>query len=67
MSPQETELLRAALVGLVGSDDPDELRQMEKLFVPATTPDTAAMLNAIRALLSLTARPASGGTAEGAE
>lgn len=46
-------ILRAAVVGLVGSDDREELEQMEMAIRIAPVPecDKAASINAIRALL----------------
>ena len=45
--------LRRALVGLIGAETPDELRQMEAAMrlMPAPEADKAVSLNAIHALL----------------
>jgi outer membrane protein TolC len=50
---QQRDRLRAALVGLVGAEHPDELRAMEATlrFVPAPDSDKVAMINAIHILL----------------
>lgn len=47
-------MLRAALVGLVGSDSEQELRQMEATvrILPAPDADKAVSINAIHALLA---------------
>lgn len=47
-------LLRAALVGLIGTDSEQELRQMEATMrtLPALGADRAVSINAIHALLS---------------
>jgi hypothetical protein len=47
-------ILRAALVGLIGSDSEQELRQMEATMrvLPAPDADKAASINAIHALLA---------------
>lgn len=49
----QRDLLRKALVGLVGADDPAELRNMELIMrsLPAPEADKAATINAIHALL----------------
>ncbi len=49
-------LLRKALVGLVGSDNKDELNQMEAVLRAAPMPDKdkADTINAIHALLEVT-------------
>lgn len=49
----QRDLLRKALVGLVGADDPAELRNMELVMrgLPAPEADKAATINAIHALL----------------
>lgn len=57
-------LLRSALVGLIGADTEDELRQMESAvrLLPAPDEDKAVSINAIHALLSTmtpTTEPAS--------
>ena len=45
--------LRAALIGLIGAETPEELRQMEAAMrlMPAPDADKAVCLNAIHALL----------------
>jgi hypothetical protein len=45
--------LRSALVGLVGAEDQEELRQMETMLraMPVPEDDIAASINAIHALL----------------
>ncbi|MEY2632458.1 MAG: hypothetical protein RIR00_1112 [Pseudomonadota bacterium] len=50
----QAAMLRAALVGLVGADDEDELRQMEAALrlLPAPDSDKAVTINAIHALLA---------------
>jgi hypothetical protein len=47
-------LLRAALVGLIGADSEQELRQMEVTMrlLPAPAEDKAVSINAIHALLA---------------
>lgn len=52
----QRDLLRKALVGLVGADDPAELRNMELIMrsLPAPEADKAATINAIHALLATT-------------
>jgi len=47
-------MLRAALVGLIGVDGEDELRQMEATMrlLPAPDADKAVSINAIHALLA---------------
>jgi len=47
--------LKAALIGLVGASEKDELEKMEMLIRVALVPDTdkGGMLNAIRALVEL--------------
>ena len=47
-------MLRAALVGLIGVDGEDELRQMETTMrlLPAPDADKAVSINAIHALLA---------------
>jgi hypothetical protein len=47
-------LLRSALVGLVGSDNPDELKEMEMALriLPAPEEDKANSINAIRTLIN---------------
>ncbi len=49
----QRDMLRKALVALVGADDPDELRSMELVMrgLPAPEADKAATINAIHALL----------------
>lgn len=50
---KKNEILRKALIGLVGSDDKDELEQMEasiRMF-PAPDEDYAVTINAIHAIL----------------
>lgn len=50
---EERDRLRAALVGMVGASDPDELRAMELAMrsLPAPDSDKAVTVNAIHALL----------------
>lgn len=50
---QQRDRLRAALVGLVGSDDPAELEHMEEVIRSAQAPDAdkAASINAIHVLI----------------
>ncbi len=50
----QRDMLRNALVGLVGSDNLDELRSMELTMrvLPAPEADKAATINAIHALLA---------------
>lgn len=50
---QERDRLRAALVGLVGAEDVEELRSIEAIIriTPAPDADKVAMLNAIHVLL----------------
>ena len=47
-------LLRGALVGLIGADGEDDLRQMEATMrmLPAPDADKAVSINAIHALLA---------------
>lgn len=49
----QRDMLRKALVGLVGADDPAELRNIEAMMriLPAPEADKAATINAIHALL----------------
>lgn len=51
---QDLALLRAALVGLIGADSEQELRQMEATMrlLPAPAEDKAVSINAIHALLA---------------
>lgn len=51
---EERDRLRAALVGLVGASEPDELREMELAMraLPAPAEDKAAALEAIHALIA---------------
>jgi hypothetical protein len=51
---QDVALLRSALVGLVGADSAEELRQMEVniRLLPAPAEDKAVSINAIHALLA---------------
>lgn len=51
---QDIALLRAALVGLIGADEEQELRQMEVTMrlLPAPEADKAVSINAIHALLA---------------
>ena len=53
-------MLRAALVGLVGADSEQELRQMEATMrlLPAPDADKAVSINAIHALLATMAHNA---------
>jgi hypothetical protein len=50
----DVAMLRAALVGLVGADSEQELRQMEATMrlLPAPDADKAVSINAIHALLA---------------
>lgn len=50
---KQAETLRSALVGLVGADSEDELRQMEAflLTLPDSEENKKPTLNAVRALL----------------
>ena len=50
----DVALLRAALVGLIGADSAEELRQMEVTMrlLPAPAEDKAVSINAIHALLA---------------
>lgn len=50
----DVAMLRAALVGLIGADSEQELRQMEAAMrvLPAPDADKAVSINAIRALLA---------------
>lgn len=52
--PSTAQMLRAALVGLVGVDGRDELEAMELVirFSPAPAADKAATIDAIHALIS---------------
>lgn len=52
---RQRDILRAALIGLVGADDPAELRSMELVMrgLPAPEADKAATINAIHALLEM--------------
>lgn len=52
----QRDLLRKALVGLVGADDPADLRNMELMMrsLPAPEADKAATINAIHVLLATT-------------
>lgn len=49
----QRDILRAALVGLIGAEDEQELRAMEAVIrhSPAPEADKSAMLNAIHAML----------------
>ena len=49
----QRDMLRKALAGLVGADDPAELRSIEAMMriLPAPEADKAATINAIHALL----------------
>ena len=51
---QENARLRSALVGLIGADNEQELRQMEATMrlLPAPEEDKAVSINAIHALLA---------------
>lgn len=51
---EERNMLRAALVGLVGASEPAELREMELAMraLPASAEDKAAALDAIHALIA---------------
>lgn len=51
---QENARLRSALVGLIGADSEQELRQMEATMrlLPAPEEDKAVSINAIHALLA---------------
>ena len=51
---QDIALLRSALVGLIGADSAEELRQMEMTMrlLPAPAEDKAVSINAIHALLA---------------
>lgn len=57
---QQRDLLRTALVGLVGASEPDELRDMEAALrlLPAPAADKAATIDAIHALLTTHQAPA---------
>lgn len=57
-------MLRSALVGLVGVDGYDDLRQMEATMrlLPAPDADKAVSINAINALLATMPPSAVGGT-----
>ncbi len=65
----DVAMLRAALVGLIGADTEQELRQMEAAMrvLPAPDADKAVSINAIHALLATMTpnvagnRPPSGG------
>lgn len=56
----ERNMLRAALVGIVGVDGREELEQMEAVMrlMPAPAADKAATVDAIHALLSTLVEPA---------
>lgn len=51
---EERDLLRSALVGIVGASEPEELRKMELVMrsMPAPDQDKAVTLNAIHALIA---------------
>ena len=51
---RDIALLRSALVGLIGADSAEELRQMEVTMrlLPAPAEDKAVSINAIHALLA---------------
>lgn len=50
---EQRDLLRAALIGVVGASDPEELKAMELAMrvLPAPDEDKAATINAIHALM----------------
>lgn len=50
---QKIELLKNALIGLVGSDEPETLKEMEAALrtMPVPDEDKAATINAIHAIL----------------
>ena len=50
---EQFNLLRSALVGIVGASDVDELQIMEKVLraIPGPNPDRDASINAIRVLI----------------